>query len=60
MGKESIEKTDDSEQNSKEYVKLPFDKIVRILIMNRSYQGIYHSELCVSGSEGMVIDINGG
>lgn len=59
MGKESIEKTDDSKQNSKEYVKLPFDKIVRILIMNRSYQGIYHSELCVSGSKGMLIDING-
>lgn len=34
----------------------PFDETVRILIMNQGYQGIYHTELYISCSEGMIVD----
>ncbi len=37
----------------------PFDEHVRILLMNQGYQGIYHTELHITGSEGMVITHDG-
>lgn len=36
----------------------PFDEYVRILLMNQSYQGIYHKELHITCSEGMTITRN--
>lgn len=52
--------TDAAEEDEGEVqAALPFDKIARILIMDSGYQGIYHSELCISGSGGMTVEVNG-
>ncbi len=40
-------------------VHLPFDEDVRILIMNQRYRGIYHAELHIACSEGMIVDVDG-
>ncbi|MBO5145310.1 MAG: SpoIID/LytB domain-containing protein [Lachnospiraceae bacterium] len=34
----------------------PFGETVRILLKNQGYQGIYHTELILSCSEGMIVD----
>lgn len=39
--------------------KLPFDKTVRILIMTQDFKGIYHSELKITCSEGMLVECGG-
>ncbi|MDE7321669.1 MAG: SpoIID/LytB domain-containing protein [Lachnospiraceae bacterium] len=39
--------------------QLPFDENVRILIMNQRYRGIYHTELHIACSDGMLVDDNG-
>lgn len=36
-----------------------FDENVRILIMNQRYRGIYHTELHIACSEGLLVDDNG-
>ena len=40
-------------------VHLPFDEDVRILIMNQRIRGIYHTELHIVCSEGMIVDVDG-
>ena len=39
--------------------KTPFDEYVRILLMDQGYHGIYHKELHIACSEGMVITRDG-
>ena len=38
--------------------ELPFDENVRILLMNQGYKGIYHTELRIVCSEGLVVTQN--
>ncbi|GFI22747.1 amidase enhancer [Lachnospiraceae bacterium] len=42
-----------------ENAKTIFDEKVRILIMNRGYQSIYHTTLSIACSEGIIVDQNG-
>lgn len=47
------------ENERKKMVSNPFDENVRILIMNQRYHGIYHTELHIVCSDGMIVDDNG-
>lgn len=65
-GREGIKGTDqpgqtDGTRQEKKDVQsiLPFDKTVRILIMDQGFQDLCHQELCISGSEGMRVEIGG-
>lgn len=50
---------EDKEEEADDAMRLPFDGNVRILIMNQRYRGIYHTELRIACSEGMLVDDNG-
>lgn len=55
------QETDDGSQSaeSDNSEKLPFDEMIRILIMTQDFKGIYHSELRIACSEGMLVERDG-
>lgn len=56
------EKAEEIQTVSDQTVEVPqmlFDENVRILLMNQGYQSIYHTELHITSSEGMVITHDG-
>ncbi|MDE6618976.1 MAG: SpoIID/LytB domain-containing protein, partial [Lachnospiraceae bacterium] len=54
-----VQDESDEEITIKENVpEIPFDENVRILLMNQGYQGIYHTELHIACSEGLIVTHN--
>lgn len=62
--KNIAEKTEENKRDEKPEEKIEkelpdqFDDNVRILIMNQMYRGIYHTRLCFTCSDGMIVDDN--
>ncbi|MDE7477884.1 MAG: SpoIID/LytB domain-containing protein, partial [Lachnospiraceae bacterium] len=53
---EGVHKDTEADENVPE---TPFDENVRILLMNQGYHGIYHTELRIACSEGMIVEQKG-
>ena len=55
------EETNDVSQDieSEVITKIPFDNMVRILIMTQDFKGIYHSELKITCADGMLVERDG-
>lgn len=54
------ESTEQLEQKPPEEIIIPpFDENIRVLIMTEGFKGIYHTELTISCSKGICVDIDG-
>ena len=56
-----VEELDDENQSTEpdDSKKKPFDEMIRILIMTQDFKGIYHSELKITCSDGMIVESDG-